>query len=49
MHRAEIVKSTGTQDRDDAVLLAAEWNHRVLKLFSRLKTDGPQMTTDDHR
>jgi len=47
MHRAEIVKSMGTQDRDDAVLLAAEWNHRVLKLFSRLKTDGPKMTTDE--
>jgi integrase len=47
MHRAEIVKSMGTPDRDDAVLLAAEWNHRVLKLFQRLKTDGPQMTTDE--
>jgi hypothetical protein len=32
MHRAEIVKSMGTGDRDDAVLLASEWNHRVLKL-----------------
>ncbi len=47
MHRAEIAQSMGTRDRDDAVLLAADRNHRVLKLFQGLKTHGPPMTTDE--
>jgi integrase len=45
--KREIVKSVGTADPQEAKLLAAQWQHRLLSLFSRLRKDGPLMDTTE--
>ncbi len=42
--RTELVKSTGATDSRQAILLAAQWQQRLLSLFKRLRKDGPVMT-----
>ncbi len=45
--KREIVKSVGTADPQEAKLLAAQWQHRLLSLFSRLRKDGHLMDTTE--
>src|SRR5258708_3283949 len=45
--KREIVKSVGTADPQEAKLLAAQWQHRLLSIFSRLRKDGHLMDTTE--
>jgi len=45
IRRSEIVKSMGTSDRADAVLLASEWNHRGDSAF---RFSRMNMSPDKH-
>jgi integrase len=47
LHRREIVRAIHAPDTQAAKLLAAQWQHRLLSLFSRLRKDGSHMDTTE--
>lgn len=47
LHKTEVVKSLQAADRQSAKLKATHWEHRVLALFARLRTDGENMSSTE--